>query len=149
MGIGHKIKSVTNPDMRVTIMVSYVKKHFAQHPVLDYALEVEKLTTKKKANLILNVDGVIACAFVDLIRGCGMFEPEEVRVVIVAGLSYRHVVCMSCFLVLTLSGFCTGCGDCYKWLPEWSLCSWTFDWFHRSLLGPKALEARPVQTSMG
>ena len=85
MGIGHKIKSVTNPDMRVTIMVAYVKKHFARHPVLDYALEVQKLTTKKKANLILNVDGAIACAFVDLVRECGMFDPEEATEVINSG----------------------------------------------------------------
>ncbi len=53
-----------------------------RHPVLDYAMEVEKLTTKKKANLILNVDGAIACAFVDLIRECGMFDKDEVRCVL-------------------------------------------------------------------
>jgi len=67
-GIGHLIKSVTNPDMRVTIMKEYAKKHFKSTPLLDYALEVEKLTTAKKDNLILNVDGCIGICFVDMLR---------------------------------------------------------------------------------
>ena len=28
MGIGHKIKSTTNPDLRVTIIKNYAKEHF-------------------------------------------------------------------------------------------------------------------------
>ena len=67
-GIGHLIKSVNNPDMRVTIMKEYAKKHFKSTPLLDYALEVEKLTTAKKDNLILNVDGCIGICFVDMPR---------------------------------------------------------------------------------
>ncbi len=67
-GIGHLIKSVNNPDMRVTIMKNYAKKHFKATPLLDYALEVEKLTTAKKDNLILNVDGCIGICFVDMLR---------------------------------------------------------------------------------
>ncbi len=67
-GIGHLIKSVSNPDMRVTIMKGYAKKHFKTTLLLDYALEVEKVTTAKKDNLILNVDGCIGICFVDLLR---------------------------------------------------------------------------------
>jgi ATP citrate (pro-S)-lyase len=67
-GIGHLIKSVHNPDMRVTIMKEYAKKHFKATPLLDFALEVEKLTTTKKDNLILNVDGCIGICFVDMLR---------------------------------------------------------------------------------
>lgn len=77
MGIGHRVKSLTNPDKRVTIIKEYAKANFVGTPVLDYALEVEKLTTQKKANLILNVDGAIACAFVDMIRSCGVFTSDE------------------------------------------------------------------------
>lgn len=77
MGIGHKIKSLDKPDMRVAILKDYIDEHFPTHPILDYAVEVEKITTQKKANLILNVDGVIGCAFVDLLRGCGAFTREE------------------------------------------------------------------------
>jgi len=77
MGIGHKVKSVENPDMRVTIVKTFVKRHFKASEIFDYALEVEKVTTKKKNNLILNVDGAIACAFVDVLRTCGAFTAEE------------------------------------------------------------------------
>jgi ATP citrate (pro-S)-lyase len=67
-GIGHLVKSVNNPDMRVSIIKEYAKKHFKTTPLLNYALEVEKLTTAKKGNLILNVDGCIGICFVDMMR---------------------------------------------------------------------------------
>jgi ATP citrate (pro-S)-lyase len=67
-GIGHLIKSVNNPDKRVTIVKAYAKKHFKTTPLLNYALEVEKVTTAKKDNLILNVDGCIGICFVDMLR---------------------------------------------------------------------------------
>ncbi|KFQ57688.1 ATP-citrate synthase [Pelecanus crispus] len=77
MGIGHRVKSINNPDMRVQILKDYVKQHFPATPLLDYALEVEKITTSKKPNLILNVDGFIGVAFVDALRNCGSFTREE------------------------------------------------------------------------
>ncbi|MGA3058836.1 MAG: citrate/2-methylcitrate synthase [Candidatus Bathyarchaeia archaeon] len=67
-GIGHLVKNIHNPDMRVTIMKEYAKKHFKSTPLLDFALEVEKVTTAKKDNLILNVDGCIGICFVDMLR---------------------------------------------------------------------------------
>jgi len=77
MGIGHRIKSLANPDQRVEIIKGYAKKHFKTTPVLDFALAVEQITTKKRANLILNVDGCIAVSFVDMLRSCGAFTKEE------------------------------------------------------------------------
>lgn len=77
MGIGHRVKSLNNPDMRVVILKDFVKKHFPTTTVMDYAIEVEKITTSKKPNLILNVDGCIGAAFVDLLRHCGAFTREE------------------------------------------------------------------------
>lgn len=76
-GIGHKIKSVNNPDLRVELVKEYVRKNFPSHSLLDYALAVEKVTTSKKDTLILNVDGCIAVCFVDLLRDSGAFTPEE------------------------------------------------------------------------
>ena len=76
-GIGHKIKSVNNPDLRVELVKEYVLKNFPSHSLLDYALAVEKVTTSKKDTLILNVDGCIAVCFVDLLRDSGAFTPEE------------------------------------------------------------------------
>ncbi|MFC2156080.1 ATP citrate synthase, partial [Acidobacteriota bacterium] len=43
----------------------------------DYALQVEKLTTSKRNNLILNVDGCIGVSFIDMMRSCGAFTKEE------------------------------------------------------------------------
>ncbi|XP_056871489.1 ATP-citrate synthase [Takifugu flavidus] len=77
MGIGHRVKSINNPDMRVQILKDYVKQHFPSTHLLDYALDVEKITTSKKPNLILNVDGFIGVAFVDLLRTCGGFTRDE------------------------------------------------------------------------
>jgi ATP citrate (pro-S)-lyase len=76
-GIGHKIKSKTNPDLRVVLVVDYVKKHFPATPTLDYALGVESVTSAKKDSLILNVDGAIAVSFCDLLKGTGAFTEEE------------------------------------------------------------------------
>merc|ERR1712187_316781 len=77
MGIGHRIKSLANPDMRVEIIKGYAKKNFASTGILDFALAVEQVTTKKRSNLILNVDGCIAVCFVDMLRSCGAFSPAE------------------------------------------------------------------------
>lgn len=79
MGIGHRVKSINNPDMRVVILRDYAKKNFPSTPLLDYASEVEKITTSKKPNLILNVDGFIGVAFVDLLNNCGCFTREEAK----------------------------------------------------------------------
>lgn len=59
------------------LVKEFVIKNFPNHKLMDYALAVETVTTSKKDNLILNVDGCIAVAFVDLIRNCGAFSPEE------------------------------------------------------------------------
>ncbi|KAJ2077313.1 ATP citrate lyase subunit 1 [Coemansia sp. RSA 988] len=77
LGIGHKIKSRTNPDLRVSIITDYARQHFPATPILDYARAVEAITTAKKDNLILNVDGAIGVLFVDLLRHSGAFSREE------------------------------------------------------------------------
>ncbi|KAK0175564.1 hypothetical protein PV327_009304 [Microctonus hyperodae] len=79
MGIGHRVKSINNPDMRVKLIKEYVLEHFPAKPLVEYALEVEKITTSKKPNLILNVDGMIACAFVDMLKNSGTFTREEAQ----------------------------------------------------------------------
>lgn len=89
MGIGHRIKSKHNPDKRVELLKNYALKHWScddpQKSVLGFALGVEETTIKKKANLILNVDGCIAAAFVDMIRNCGAFTREDADQMIDAG----------------------------------------------------------------
>lgn len=93
MGIGHRVKSINNPDMRVKILQSFAKENFPSTPLLDFAEEVEKLTTSKKPNLILNVDGIIGTAFVDLLRNSGCFTIEEAR-------EYVDIGCLNGLFVL-------------------------------------------------
>lgn len=38
---------INNPDMRVQILKDFVKQHFTSTQLLDYALDVEKITTSK------------------------------------------------------------------------------------------------------
>ncbi|MFH0809270.1 MAG: citrate/2-methylcitrate synthase [Pseudomonadota bacterium] len=83
-GIGHRIKSVQNPDMRVELLVKYAKGNFPKTQYLDYALEVEKITTSKRNNLLLNVDGCIGILFVDLMSSLGM-NRDEIDDVIACG----------------------------------------------------------------
>jgi succinyl-CoA synthetase alpha subunit/citrate synthase len=93
MGIGHRIKSVHNPDLRVSIVKEYAKKHFPRTDLLDYALEVEQITTHKRSTLILNVDGCIAVSFVDLMRTCDAFTREEAD-------EYVNIGCLNGLFVL-------------------------------------------------
>jgi len=75
-GIGHRIKSLKNPDLRVTGLMNYAAEYFPATPLLDYAKTVEALTTSKKENLILNVDGTIGILMVDMWRALGYSEEE-------------------------------------------------------------------------
>jgi len=75
-GVGHKLHSVDNPDARVQIMIEFARQHFKMTPMLTYALEVEQITSRKKSNLILNVDGCIGVLFVDLLSSIGYSDAE-------------------------------------------------------------------------
>jgi len=85
MGIGHRVKSLNNPDMRVVLLNEFAKDNFPVTPLLDYALEVQKITTSKKPNLILNVDGAIGVSMVDLLRHSGCFTMEEANELVACG----------------------------------------------------------------
>ena len=85
LAAGHRVKSLSNPDKRVVLIKDFVFANFPSTEVLRYAVAVEAVTTQKKENLILNVDGAIAVAFVDLLRGCGAFTREEADEVVKSG----------------------------------------------------------------
>ncbi len=65
-GIGHLVKSLRNPDLRVSALKKFASEHFPSTPTLEYALQVELVTTSKKDSLILNVDGAIGVLLVDM-----------------------------------------------------------------------------------
>ena len=73
-GIGHRIKSLRNPDNRVKSLLECVREQGFPTPVLDFALAVEKRTTRKKENLILNVDGAMGAVLTDM-----GFPPEALN----------------------------------------------------------------------
>ncbi len=83
-GIGHRVKSVINPDKRVEMLKEYAKKNFPKTEYLDYALKVEKVTTAKRDNLILNVDGCVGILFLDLLNSLG-FSKKEISDIIETG----------------------------------------------------------------
>ncbi len=80
-GIGHRVKSAQNPDVRVELLKRLARKTFPATDLLNYALKVEKVTLGKRNNLILNVDGCIGILMVDLLRGCE-FDDDDIDVII-------------------------------------------------------------------
>ncbi len=63
-GIGHKKYRLDLPDPRTEILAVFVSK-LPTHPYFDFAKGIEAITTGKKGNLILNVDGHIAALMLD------------------------------------------------------------------------------------
>lgn len=66
-GIGHRKYRVGIPDPRVRALSDFAAL-LDGHPYFDFAREVEKVTTAKNGNLILNVDGVMAALLLDLLE---------------------------------------------------------------------------------
>lgn len=85
-GIGHRVKSIYDPDKRVKLLKEFAEKNLGYSKHLDFALNVEKNTTSKKANLILNVDGTIAAILLDLLYDSGKFSEEEVEEIVSNGV---------------------------------------------------------------
>jgi succinyl-CoA synthetase alpha subunit len=66
-GIGHKKYRADFPDPRVEELLLFTQKLEKKQFTL-FAKEVEKITTAKKGNLILNVDGTIAAVLLDILH---------------------------------------------------------------------------------
>ncbi|TAL15297.1 hypothetical protein EPN95_00185 [Patescibacteria group bacterium] len=66
-GIGHKKYTIDNPDPRVKALKAFAKNTNGDQ-YLNFALGVEAITTTKKSNLILNVDGTIAAILLDILE---------------------------------------------------------------------------------
>ena len=76
-GIGHKKYRIDLPEPRVPLLVKLVEK--IPHPHLDFARAVEKITSTKKPNLILNVDGALAAIMLDLLVYEEKMECDEIE----------------------------------------------------------------------
>lgn len=77
-GIGHRKYRSDNPDPRVQSLLQSSStleyKRFTK-----FAIEVEKVTTSKKGNLILNVDGAIAAVLLDILSEKEKLSDEELQ----------------------------------------------------------------------
>ena len=65
-GIGHRKYRIDAPDPRVGKILQF-SKGLTKHEHVDFACAIERITTAKKGNLILNVDGAIAAVLLDLL----------------------------------------------------------------------------------
>lgn len=64
-GIGHMYKNATTRiDKRIVLLLGYIKQEFPDYELVNYAKAVEEITLRKKENLILNVDGLVATAVI-------------------------------------------------------------------------------------
>ena len=77
-GIGHKKYRSDLPDPRVVEIKKFAEKLSAKR-FIHFALEVEKVTTAKKGNLILNVDGAIAAALLDILSEKENMTDQELQ----------------------------------------------------------------------
>ena len=95
-GIGHKKYRIDSPDPRVAKLLSFTdgleKAQFTK-----FALGVEAETTRKKGNLILNVDGAMAAILLDLLLEKEGYSIEHL------GSSGRHRILQFPLRALALS----------------------------------------------
>jgi ATP citrate (pro-S)-lyase len=79
LGIGHRKYSLYKPDPRVKMLIEHGQSVLRETTHLDTALAVEALTTKKRANLILNVDGAVSALFMDFLKEKEGFTDTDIE----------------------------------------------------------------------
>ena len=77
-GIGHRKYRIDFPDPRVKAILSFTSK-LKNKKYTTFALGVEKVTTAKKGNLILNVDGAIAAVLLDILSEKEKYTAQELE----------------------------------------------------------------------
>jgi citrate synthase len=77
-GIGHRQYRLELPDPRVSLLKKQALK-LSEHVYLDFACSIEKVTTAKKANLILNVDGAIGAILMDFLKVEEKYSHNEIE----------------------------------------------------------------------
>ncbi len=81
LGIGHKKYRIGLLDPRVAALSQFATL-LKNHPRYDFARQVEEVTTAKSGSLILNVDGIIASLFTDILSECEGFTDAELKALI-------------------------------------------------------------------
>jgi len=75
-GIGHKKYRLDNPDPRVAMLLD---KFDRGGPYITFAKAVAAITTRKKSQLILNVDGTIAALLLDILSQDEKYTPAQIE----------------------------------------------------------------------
>jgi ATP citrate (pro-S)-lyase len=78
-GIGHKKYRIDMPDPRVESLISKFAGSSNDDRYLKFARSVENVTTGKKGNLILNVDGAIAALMLDRLESELGYDQTRLR----------------------------------------------------------------------
>lgn len=78
-GIGHKKYTIYKPDPRVAELISLGKSALKNPQYLLFAESVARETSKKRDNLILNVDGAVAALFLDYLTEKEQFHVEQLQ----------------------------------------------------------------------
>lgn len=76
MGIGHKKYRIGLPDPRTEQLMKFAE-NLGNTPHLDFAKQIEEITSSKKGNLILNIDGHIAALLLDVLMQYEGYTKEE------------------------------------------------------------------------
>lgn len=77
-GIGHKKYTLDNPDPRVGSLLEFNNNTNGDR-YLKFAVSVADITSRKKNNLILNVDGMIAAMLLDIIESELGYSVQQLR----------------------------------------------------------------------
>jgi ATP citrate (pro-S)-lyase len=78
-GIGHKKYSIYKPDPRVKLLLEHGKSVLSNAKHTQFAEEVARETSKKRANLILNVDGAMSALLLDYLYEKEGFHVEQIE----------------------------------------------------------------------
>jgi ATP citrate (pro-S)-lyase len=81
MGIGHKKYRLGLPDPRTDFLVQILPE-LSSHRYYDYAKSIEAITSAKKGNLILNVDGHIAALALDVLESAEGYDADQLQLLI-------------------------------------------------------------------
>lgn len=77
-GIGHKKYRIEQPDPRVQALMQFAGNKNGDR-YMKFACSVEAVTTAKKGNLILNVDGAIAAVLLDILESEMGYTTDELN----------------------------------------------------------------------
>ncbi len=81
-GIGHRKYRTDNPDPRVQLLI---KNFDIGGQYTSFAKQVAKITAAKKANLILNVDGTVACLLLDILHQNEKLSQQQIKEILDSG----------------------------------------------------------------